>query len=115
MTETCKTDILLLGATGFTGGLIARYLSFHSQRTQFTLAFGGRSERKLAQVVKSLGLTNNDVGLVQVDVSNENDVEQVVKSARVVINAIGPYWSYGTPTVRYGIHLLVLYTLNFDK
>jgi len=109
MTETYKTDILLLGATGFTGGLIARYLSFHPQRTQFTLAFGGRSEKKLAQVVNSLGL-NDDVGLVQVDIANEDDVERVVKSARVVINAIGPYWSHGTPTVRYVTHSNIVFS-----
>ena len=100
MTESpAHSDILILGATGYCGVLITRYLSSHPQRAQFTLALGGRSRQKLEQVVKDLDLSD-DVRLVQVDVTNENDVEEAVKSARVVINVVGPYWSWGTPTVR---------------
>ncbi len=102
MTEPpAHSDILILGATGYCGVLITRYLSSHLQRAQFTLALGGRSRQKLEQLVKDLDLSSDDVRIVQVDVSNEKDVEEAVKSTRVVINVVGPYWSWGTPTVRY--------------
>ena len=98
---TDKSDILVLGATGFTGNLITRYLSAHPQRPQFSLALGARSPKKLKALVDNLNLLQSSVKLVQVDVNNEGDVERAVRSTRVVINTVGPYWFWGTPVVRY--------------
>ncbi|KAF8627620.1 hypothetical protein AX15_004318 [Amanita polypyramis BW_CC] len=50
-------------------------------------------------VVKELALPP-DVGAIQLDVTNVEDIERVVKTARVVINAVGPYHRYATPVVR---------------
>ena len=96
-----KSDILLLGATGFTGNLITRYLSVHPQRSQFSLSLGARSPKKLKTLVDKLNLSESSVKLVQVDVTNEEDVERAVRGTRVVINTVGPYWLWGTPVVRY--------------
>lgn len=95
-----KSDILVLGATGFTGNLITRYLSAHPQRRQFSLALGARSPQKLKALVNKLNLSESSVKLLQVDVTDEGDVERAVRSARVVINTVGPYWLWGTPVVR---------------
>ncbi|KAF8911602.1 Saccharopine dehydrogenase-domain-containing protein [Gymnopilus junonius] len=94
-----KTDILILGATGFTGGLITRYLSTHPQRSHFTLAVGARSLQKLQKLVQDHTLPSS-VKLVQVDVTKDEEIEAAVKSTRVVINVVGPYWHWGTPVVR---------------
>ena len=96
-----KSDILVLGATGFTGNLITRYLSAHPQRSQFSLALGARSPNKLKSLVEKLNLSESSVKLVKVDVTDEGDVERAVRSTRVVINTVGPYWLWGTPVVRY--------------
>jgi len=96
-----KSDIFVLGATGFTGNLITRYLSAHPQRSQFSLALGARSPKKLKALVDKLNLSESSVKLVQVDVTDEGDVERAVRSTRVVINTVGPYWLWGTPVVRY--------------
>lgn len=95
-------DILILGATGFTGELIARYLVNHPQRTfpSFTLALGGRSKEKLNKVAESLGLNTDSESIVVVDLSDYKSVESAVVRARVVINAIGPYWKFGDYVVR---------------
>ncbi|KAF8808044.1 saccharopine dehydrogenase [Phlegmacium glaucopus] len=95
-----KSDILILGATGFTGKLITGYLSTHPQRSQFSLALGARSPQKLKALVEKLNLSQSSVKLVQVDVTNEAEVERAVRSTRVVINTVGPYWLWGTPVVR---------------
>ncbi|PFH52215.1 hypothetical protein AMATHDRAFT_57582 [Amanita thiersii Skay4041] len=92
-------DIILLGATGFTGRLITRYLSTHPQRGKFTWAIAGRSVPKLEALAKEVGLST-DVAIVQVDVTNASEVERVVKTARVIINTVGPYHRWGTPVVR---------------
>ena len=95
-----KFDVLVFGATGFTGKLITRYLSTHPQRSQFSLALGARSPKKLKALVEKLNLSESSVKLVQVDVTKEADVERAVRNTRVVINTVGPYWLRGTPVVR---------------
>jgi len=94
-----KTDILVLGATGFTGVLITRYLAAHPQRSHFTLAIGARSTQKLGKLVEELNLPSS-VKLVHVDVTRAHEVETAVRGSRVVINTVGPYWLWGTPVVR---------------
>lgn len=95
-------DILILGATGFTGELIARYLVNHPQRAfpSFTLALGGRSRDKLNKVATSLGLSADLDSIVVVDLSDYKSVESAVVRAKVVINVIGPYWKLGDYAVR---------------
>lgn len=113
--EHTETDILILGATGFTGKLITHYLSTHSQRSQFTLGIGGRSIAKLEKLSTDLSLNRDlrkgdGVRVVQVDLNDETALENVVQSARIIINAIGPYFLSGTPIVRLcarnGVHYL---------
>ena len=96
------SDILILGATGFTGGLIARYLVNHPQLTSspFTLALGGRSRAKLNKVAISLGLSTKSDSIMVVNLSDYPSVESAVVRAKVVINAIGPYWKFGDYVVR---------------
>ena len=95
-------DILILGATDFAGGLIARYLVNHPQRTSspFTLTLGGRSREKLNKIAISLGLNTDPDSIVVVDPSNYASVEDAVVRAKVVINAIRPYWKSGEHIVR---------------
>ncbi|KIL61105.1 hypothetical protein M378DRAFT_82903 [Amanita muscaria Koide BX008] len=92
-------DIVVLGATGFTGRLISRYLASHPQRGRFSWAVAARSKSKLDQLAEGLSLPSN-VARLQFNVNDENNVDEVVKSARVVINTIGPFALYGTPVVR---------------
>lgn len=94
-----KVDILLLGATGYTGRLITKYLANHPQKAHFSLALGARTASKLRTVAEECGLQNS-VKLISVDVTNPEDVENAVKQTRVVINTVGPYWTWGTPVVQ---------------
>ncbi|KAF8624483.1 hypothetical protein AX17_007112 [Amanita inopinata Kibby_2008] len=92
-------DIIVLGATGFTGRLISRYLAAHPQHDKFTWAIAGRSRTKLDTLVKDLELPPK-VAVVKLDVTDEQEVERVVKTTRVVINTVGPFYRWGTPVVR---------------
>ncbi|THH17089.1 hypothetical protein EW146_g3650 [Bondarzewia mesenterica] len=100
-------DILILGATGYTGRLITRYLTQHPQRSSFTLAVAGRSQDKL----DALGL-DESVGVYVVNVKDWNAVDDLVKQFKVVVNTVGPYWHTGTPVVRacanHGVHYVDL-------
>lgn len=94
------SDILVLGATGFTGRLVAKYLARHPQRSQFSLAFGGRSRQKLIALISDLSLPDA-IPLFVVDIANVEELRLVVRNFKVVINAIGPYWALGMPIVEF--------------
>lgn len=106
-----NTDILVLGATGFTGRLVAKQLNEHRDRSKFTFSLAARSKSKLDALVKEFDLSAQ-IPLIYVDVTKENEVEEAVKTAKVVINTVGPYWRWGTPVVRaclrYGVHYVDL-------
>ncbi|KAG5653801.1 hypothetical protein H0H81_010471 [Sphagnurus paluster] len=96
-----KYDVVVFGATGFTGRLVTRYLAAHPQFTQglFSFAIAARSQSKLHNLVQELSLPPT-ITTLQLDVTDYQSVQAAVKSARVVINTVGPYWSWGTPVVK---------------
>lgn len=116
MTSNQKSDIIVLGATGFTGRLITRYLASHPQFSQglFTFSIAARSQSKLHTLVQELSLSPK-INTIQVDVTNYSELESVVKSAKVIINTVGPYWRWGTPVVRYvtwAVYILCMLLVN---
>jgi saccharopine dehydrogenase (NAD+, L-glutamate forming) len=88
-------DIVLFGATGFTGALTAGYLAEHGG-DGLRWALAGRNRAKLEALAERLGL---DVPLLHADVTDEASLRAVAQSARVVITTVGPYITYGEPLV----------------
>jgi short subunit dehydrogenase-like uncharacterized protein len=88
-------DVVLFGATGFTGGLTAEYLAAHAP-DGLRWAIAGRSESKLADVRDGLGV---DVPTLVADVSDSSALADVVGQAKVVATTVGPYLEYGGPLV----------------
>ncbi|HCT41538.1 MAG TPA: saccharopine dehydrogenase [Moraxellaceae bacterium] len=102
MTTTRRFDLVLFGATGFTGGLVADYLAGISREESFTWALAGRSSSKLLAVRDRLA-TGAGVSLPEVLVADVNDaasIRELAASATTVITTVGPYWLYGEPLVR---------------
>jgi short subunit dehydrogenase-like uncharacterized protein len=87
-------DIVIFGATGFTGALTAEYLAGHANGLRWALA--GRNRAKLEALSRRLGV---DVPLLHADVTDERSLRSVAEAARVVITTVGPYVSYGEPLV----------------
>jgi short subunit dehydrogenase-like uncharacterized protein len=94
-------DIVLFGATGFTGGLTAEYLAANAPgKTRWALA--GRSQAKLEQVRRRLAEINPDCAelpLLQADVGDPASIRAIADATRVVITTVGPYIHYGEPLV----------------
>ncbi|KIM68134.1 hypothetical protein SCLCIDRAFT_1209538 [Scleroderma citrinum Foug A] len=105
-------DIIILGATGYTGRLITRYLAAHPQRAAFTFGLAARSEQKLEALKDELGDAVRQVPTFVVDVTKPDDIDSIVQETRIVITTVGPYWLWGTPVVqacvRHGRHYLDL-------
>ncbi len=94
-------DIVLFGATGFTGALTAEYLAANAP-AQVRWALAGRSPQKLEGVRARLAAANPSLAklpLLSADVTDEASIQTVARSARVVITTVGPYIRYGEPLV----------------
>ena len=93
-------DVVVFGATGFTGALTAEYLARSGGATRYALA--GRSQAKLEGVRERLAAIDpaaGDVPLLIADVNDPASMARVAESARVVITTVGPYINYGEPVV----------------
>ncbi|KAJ7190221.1 Saccharopine dehydrogenase-domain-containing protein [Mycena pura] len=90
------TDILVLGV-GFTGLLVAEALAKHRERSKFTFAIAGRSQRKLDQTVARPLLKGINAHCV--DVAKSDELRRLVVGFRVVINCTSQYWKLGIPVV----------------
>ena len=90
-----ELDLVLFGATGFTGGLTADYLARHvPDGCRWALA--GRNQEKLEKLRARLGV---DVPLLRADVTEEDSLADIASRARVVVTTVGPYLEHGAPLV----------------
>ena len=92
-------DIVVFGASGYTGRLVAEYLTTEYGGTDLTWAMAGRSLDKLASVRTEMGISDA-VALLEVDVDNPASVSEMVDACRVVITTVGPYQLYGDELVK---------------
>ena len=94
-------DVVLFGATGFTGQLTAEYLARHAPRDA-RWALAGRNPAKLAAVrdrLAELDPALAELPLLDADADNPASLRAVAESTRVVITTVGPYVLYGEPLV----------------
>ncbi len=100
MTER-EHDVVVFGATGFTGDLTAEYLAAHADEgTRWAIA--GRSPAKLEHLRAGLTGINSacaDLPIVQADVADAASLRELAESSKVVITTVGPYINYGEPLV----------------
>jgi short subunit dehydrogenase-like uncharacterized protein len=91
-------DIVLFGATGFTGELTAQYLARHlPEGARWALA--GRSQAKLEAVRERLAEAAPPPVLVVANVEDADSITALAASARVVVSTVGPYLKFGEPLV----------------
>jgi short subunit dehydrogenase-like uncharacterized protein len=94
-------DVVLFGATGFTGELTAEYLARHAPAgTRWGLA--GRNRQKLERLRDRLAQESPgaaELPLLQADASDPGSMRDVAASTRVLITTVGPYINYGEPLV----------------
>jgi short subunit dehydrogenase-like uncharacterized protein len=95
--STRELDLVLVGATGFTGGLTAEYLAAHApEGCRWGLA--GRSPDRLEAVRDRLAAIDpalSDLPLLTADVTDEGSLADLVRRTRLVVTTVGPYLQYG--------------------
>ena len=93
-------DLILVGATGFVGQIVCRYLVSHSVTEDFSWAIAGRSQTKLDSLNTYLGEEARDLKTFQVDVTDEPQVRELCQQTKVIVTTVGPYALYGETLVK---------------
>jgi short subunit dehydrogenase-like uncharacterized protein len=90
-----KFDIVIYGATGFTGQLVAEYLAAHyTNDKSLKWAMAGRSLDKLKSVRDAIGAPS-DTPLVVADAGDAASLQAMVEQTKSVVTTVGPYQLYG--------------------
>jgi short subunit dehydrogenase-like uncharacterized protein len=99
MKSSSKFDIVVYGATGFTGQLVAEYLAAqYKSDSQLKWAMAGRSLDKLRSVRDAIG-ASPDTPLIVADASDVASLQAMVATTRSVITTVGPYQHYGNDLI----------------
>jgi short subunit dehydrogenase-like uncharacterized protein len=91
-------DVVVFGASGFVGRLIARHLADHAP-AEARIGLAGRSEERLAAVRAELGPRAADWPLVVADSSDPASLAAMAAGTHVVATTVGPYRRDGLPLV----------------
>ena len=92
-------DIVVYGATGYTGRLVAEYLAHHHAGSGIKWAMAGRSMAKLEEVRELIGAPA-DTPLIEANSDDPASMAALAGSARVILTTVGPYQLYGEPLVK---------------
>ncbi|ORY93124.1 saccharopine dehydrogenase [Syncephalastrum racemosum] len=95
-------DLVVFGATGFTGSLVCEYIAQLKDR-DLRWAMVGRNNKKLQEVKARLvsydAECEHRLNLLTADSGDREALDQVVRKTRVVISTVGPFTKYGTPLI----------------
>ena len=98
--ENRKYDIVVWGASGFTGKLVVEYLhGRYANGGDLAWAVAGRNQRKLQQVLGELSITSNAPDILIADSHDADSLQQLARSTKVVLTTVGPYALYGSELV----------------
>ncbi len=99
MKATAEFDIVVYGATGFTGRLVAEHLlKRFGSHGELRWAMAGRDRNKLADVRDAIGAPES-IALVVANASDGQALREMVGRTKVVITTAGPYQLYGSGLV----------------
>jgi len=98
MSKNREFDVIIWGATGFTGRLVAEYyLNKYGVDGKLKWAMAGRSQSKLEQIRSGLG--DESITLIVADSHDKSSLEAMVQRTKVICTTVGPYAKYGNELV----------------
>jgi len=96
--DTRPYDVVLYGASGFTGRQTVEYFAKHAPR-ELRWAIAGRNGDKLEAVRAAIGAPARAADVLVADSGDHASVDEVVSRTRIVLSTAGPFALYGTPIV----------------
>jgi len=94
MSNTKKLDLVIWGATGFTGQLVSEYINKKYSYTNLKWGIAGRNKEKVSVVAKRLNIAKD-----KIFIADCNDIESLIKltyKTKVICTTVGPYAKYGS-------------------
>ena len=92
-------DIIVFGATGYTGKLVCEYLRDHYANSDVKWAIAGRDEAKLTHTKSTLNLAEH-IDVLVADSRDPQALLPLVTSTKVILTTVGPYQLYGDVLIR---------------
>lgn len=101
--ENCEFDLIVYGATSFTGKLVTEYLwKNYPPNEFFKWAIAGRDKNKLDKTRVKLSNENSNQHKIPIITANSDDqssLEELAKRTKVILTTVGPYAKYGSKLV----------------
>jgi short subunit dehydrogenase-like uncharacterized protein len=95
-----RFDVVVYGATGFTGTLVAEYLlRQYGVDKDLQWAVAGRSASKLEQLRRDLGDGAESLEIIVADGNDDTALADLVRNTHVILTTVGPYALYGSKLV----------------
>ena len=92
-------DVVIFGASGYTGKLVAEYMQDqYGDDQSIKYAIAGRNTEKLLEVKKDLNL-NEDITILEVDSTDLDSLDKMTTTAKCILTTVGPYQLYGSKLV----------------
>jgi short subunit dehydrogenase-like uncharacterized protein len=99
MNPNAEFDVIVYGATGYTGRLVAEYLGQrYGVGGEVSWAMAGRSQAKLEEVRDALALPA-ETPLIVADADDPASLDAMVRRGKAIITTVGPYQLYGDKLV----------------
>jgi len=104
MSASRKYDIVIYGASGFTGAVVVEEFARSKLCDGVTWAIAGRNESRLRKVLDDVGTRTGknvrDTSIIIADSGDEQSLVDMAKQAKVIVNTVGPYRLYGEAVVK---------------
>ncbi len=94
MSNTKQLDLIIWGATGFTGQLVGDYINKKYSKSTLKWGIAGRNEEKVANIARRLNIAKE-----RIFIADCNDIESLIKltsKTKVICTTVGPYAKLGT-------------------
>ena len=98
MNESKDFDIIIWGATGFTGRLVAEYIFKNYSSEKLNWAIAGRDKKKLINVRDKIA--DKNIPIIIADSFDEMSLTKMTQKTKVICSTVGPYSKYGSLLVK---------------
>lgn len=97
-TSSREHDLVIYGATGFVGRLIAAYIAGHAP-AGMRVGLAGRSKSRLEAVRSELPAAAHGWALIEADSGDADSIAALAANTRILFTTVGPYAKHGLPVV----------------
>ena len=91
-------DLVIFGASGFTGKHVVDYMCSKPDLNKYKIAFAGQCIERIKNVTKDHH--DKNIPIIQANVHDGNSMKNLTKRTSVLLNCVGPYQLFGEPVVR---------------